>query len=310
MADFTVRSDSVDVEQIMQQIRARIREKRGVDYTEAELQQLATVKLQKFLDPRGVRSDLVEQFRRHHKPAEWPNYSFESHTIYDSHRGPIRLIRRLLRPILKLFFNPDTISAALNVQSKLNTELLQQQERESLRYELVHNLVVEMTRLGIEVQNLKMRVESVSSRLDFDERRARSLESVVQYRQPAPARSHEERDAAPAAEHEAAPDAAAGAETREGGTRKRRRRRRRRKPGATLGSSEGESRQTPESPPDETPADGATRTASDQAEASGEPPRPDAGSTPATEPAAAPPPAPSDTDRGPEGGPGDGAPDQ
>ena len=31
MADFNIRSDSVDVEQIMKQIRARIMEKRGVD---------------------------------------------------------------------------------------------------------------------------------------------------------------------------------------------------------------------------------------------------------------------------------------
>ena len=69
MADINVRSDSVDVEQIMRQIRARIREKRGADYTEAELQQLATVKLEKFLDPRGVRSDLVEQFRAHARGA-------------------------------------------------------------------------------------------------------------------------------------------------------------------------------------------------------------------------------------------------
>ena len=62
----------------MRQIRARIREKRGSDYTEAELQQLATVKLEKFLDPRGVRSDLVEQFRKHHTVAEAPpNYEFE-----------------------------------------------------------------------------------------------------------------------------------------------------------------------------------------------------------------------------------------
>jgi len=36
--------------------------------------------------------------------------------------------------------------------------------------------------MGIEVKNLKMRVESMSSRLDFDERRARALEGVVQYR--------------------------------------------------------------------------------------------------------------------------------
>ena len=44
MAEFTVRSDSVNVEQIMEQIRARIREKRGVDYTEQEIRDLAAVK--------------------------------------------------------------------------------------------------------------------------------------------------------------------------------------------------------------------------------------------------------------------------
>ena len=57
-----------------------------------------------------------------------------------------------------------------------------------LYYELVHNLVMEVTRLGIEVHNMKMRVESLASRLDFDERRGRSLESVVEYRQPSPSR--------------------------------------------------------------------------------------------------------------------------
>src|SRR5262249_44613393 len=53
---------------------------------------------------------------------------------------------------------------------------------EALYYELVHNLVLETTRLGLEVKSLKMRLESIASRLDFDERRARALEGVVQYR--------------------------------------------------------------------------------------------------------------------------------
>src|SRR6202011_1931699 len=64
MPDFNVRSDSVDVEQIMEQIRARIREKRGVDYTEQQIRELAAVKLEKFLDPPGLRSDLLDPFRR------------------------------------------------------------------------------------------------------------------------------------------------------------------------------------------------------------------------------------------------------
>ena len=64
MADFNIRSESVDVEQIMKQIRTRIREKRGVDYTEDQIRELATVRLEKFLDPKNLRSDLLEQFRK------------------------------------------------------------------------------------------------------------------------------------------------------------------------------------------------------------------------------------------------------
>src|SRR5205809_4958868 len=179
MSDFSVRSDNVDVEQIMRQIRTRIREKRGVDYTEEEIRELANVKLEKFLDPRGVRSDLLEQFRRKREASLPPNFKFEDSTLFETHRGLLAFIRRLLRPVLKLFFNPDPLIEALHIQSHLNE---QQNALEPLYYEVIHNLVLETTRLGIEVKNLKMRVEAMSSRLDFDERRARALEGVVQYR--------------------------------------------------------------------------------------------------------------------------------
>jgi hypothetical protein len=180
MSDFTVRSDSVDVEQIMRQVRSRIREKRGVDYTEDEIRELASVKLERFLDPKGVRSDLLEQYRRRRDSTTSPrNYAFEDTTPYESTRPLLRWLRKLLNPILKLFFNPAPMVEALHIQSKLNDSYNQ---AEALYYELIHNLVVETTRLGIEVKNLKMRVESMSSRLDFDERRARALEGVVQYR--------------------------------------------------------------------------------------------------------------------------------
>src|SRR5690349_25102100 len=92
MPDFNVRSDAVNVEQIMEQIRARIREKRGVDYTEAQVRELASVKLEKFLDPRGVRSDLLEQYRKAqppYAPPELPNFSFEADTMFASTRGPL-----------------------------------------------------------------------------------------------------------------------------------------------------------------------------------------------------------------------------
>jgi len=193
MADFNVRSDSVNVEQIMEQIRARIREKRGVDYTEQQIRELAAVKLEKFLDPRGVRSDLLDQFRKAqpaYEPPELPNFAFEDATLFESHRAPIRWMRTLLQPILKLFFNPNPLIQALHIQARLNTMNADRDARreatrrqmDQLYYELIHNLVIETTRLGIEVKNLKMRIESVSSRLEFNERRARALESVVVYK--------------------------------------------------------------------------------------------------------------------------------
>jgi hypothetical protein len=177
MPDFNVRSDSVNVEQIMQQIRDRIREKRGVDYTEQQIREMAAVKLEKFLDPRGVRSDLLTEFRRVDPD---PNFEFEEDTLFHSTRAPFLMwIRRLLRPVLKLFFNPNPLIHVLHMQSQINAL---NAGRHQLYYELIHNLVVETTRLGIEVKNLRMRMESLDARIDFSERRARALEGAVMYR--------------------------------------------------------------------------------------------------------------------------------
>lgn len=251
MSDFQVRADAIDVEAIMRQIRARVREKRGVDYTDAEVQELAKVKLEQFLDPRGVRSDLVAQFRKHRTVSPAPaNYAFEDSTIYETHRGIIRTLRRLLNPLLKLFFNPQPIADALHLQAKINNDFhqrfRQREDMDPLYYELVHNLVLEVTRLGIEVHNLKMRAESLSSRMDFDERRARALETVVQYRPPRQQQQQSNRQpaqstAAPAPAESQAPDApGAPADATAGDPeRRRRRRRRRRRPGQTLGDGGG-----------------------------------------------------------------------
>jgi hypothetical protein len=209
MPDFNVRSDSVNVEQIMEQIRERIREKRGVDYTEQQIRELADVKLERFLDPRGIRSDLLDQFRKAqpaYEPPELPNFAFEDATLFESHRAPIRWIRKLLMPLLKLLFNPNPLIQALHIQSRLNTMNAEREARresarramDQLYYELVHNLVVETTRTGIEVKNLKMRIESISSRLEFNERRARALESAVVYKAQESDEAPAQRSAPPA----------------------------------------------------------------------------------------------------------------
>jgi hypothetical protein len=270
MPDFNVRSDSVKVEQIMEQIRARIREKRGVDYTEQQIRELAAVKLEKFLDPKGVRSDLLEQFRRA-QPLSSPepgNYTFGEQTLYESHRAPLRWIRRLLQPVLKMFFNPNPLIQALHIQSRLNTTTAKREatrdQFDQLHYELMHNLVIETTRMGIEVKNLKMRVESLTSRLEFNERRARALESVVAYEPgtgdrigetPPPPVAAASESAAPVQEPAAVPPESPGQRSR------RRRRRRGRRGGGSavsiMGAGQGADVPSPGQPTSmrsETPA--------------------------------------------------------
>ncbi|HVJ26803.1 MAG TPA: hypothetical protein VM493_04645 [Vicinamibacterales bacterium] len=232
MTDMQIRSDNVDVEQIMRQIRTRIREKRGVDYTEDEIKELARVKLEKFLDPTGVRSDLLAQFRRtKSEPNANPNFNFEDTTLFHSHLAIVRFIRRMLQPILKLFFNVNPLINALHIQSDLNARGFR---RDELQYELIHNLVLETTRLGIQVKNLKMQVDSMSGRLDFDERRARALEGVVQYRPGA---------VAPLQPTVSSPGRPAETEAQAAERRTRRRRRRGRRPASArenAGTSFGE----------------------------------------------------------------------
>ncbi len=285
MSDFSVRADHVDVEQIMRQIRARIRDKRGADYTEAEVRELASVKLDRFLDPRAVRSDLLGHFKRQHQPAPLflagedfpPEYTFDPDVTLGSSRDLprkiLRGLRKLLSPILKLFINVGAITHPLHLQPAINAKhrelfarvsqrLQTRDELDALNFEMFNNLVVETTRLGIEVKNLRMLVESLSTRLDFDERRARALEGVVQYRPgtplapapsppapapaPAPAAAPAGADdvegapgVAPGGATGGAPAGATGTDPGDGRGPRRRRRRRGRRRGGLEGGPPG-----------------------------------------------------------------------
>ena len=175
MADFNVRSDSVNVEQIMEQIRARIREKRGVDYTEQQIRELAAVKLEKFLDPRGVRSDLLDQFRSAqpalHAAGAAELSRSKTQTLFESHRGaaPVHPRAAAADPQAVLQPEPADSGAAHPVAAEHRSTPSARRggkrraaAMDQLYYEVMHNLVVETTRMGIEVKNLKMRVESLA----------------------------------------------------------------------------------------------------------------------------------------------------
>ena len=172
---FEVKAEGVDVERLLADVHNRIEERRQAGlYTDEELRFIAVRTLEGVLTGRDLRADLLDEFRA--RDAQW-NFAFDPETIYRSSRGLVgRLLetaRRALRPVQKLFWNPNPMIAALSRQSDLNR----------FSVDLLHNLVLELTRLRLEVQELRSRNQELASRLEALVRREKTLEGMVAYRE-------------------------------------------------------------------------------------------------------------------------------
>ena len=171
---FEIKADGVDVEKIMREIRARIEEKRRGLYTDDEIREIAEHRLDAVLDAHEFNSDFVADFRS--EPARW-NFQFGPQTLYRSSRGVVGQMlektRALLRPVQKLFWNPNPMISALSRQSDLNAYYVH----------LLHNLAVEVTKLNLEVQDLKNRLLQLQGQLEFQKRREKTLEEMVVFRE-------------------------------------------------------------------------------------------------------------------------------
>jgi len=172
---FELKAEGVDVQQLLADVHNRIEERRQAGlYTDEELRFIAERTLEGVLTGRDLRADLLEEFRA--RDAQW-NFAFDPETIYRSSRGLVGRVleasRRVLRPIQKLFWNPNPVIAALSRQADLNR----------FNAHLVHNLVLELSRLSLEVQELKNRNLQMAGRLEALARREKTLEGLVVYRE-------------------------------------------------------------------------------------------------------------------------------
>ena len=171
---FEIKAEGIDVEAIHRAIRQRIAEKKKGLYDDDELRALARKDLEAVLEASDLPAALLDELQA--RDDQW-NYSFDPETLYRSSRGAVGQalegIRRALRPIQKLFWNPNPMISALSRQSDLN------------RYSahLLHNLVLELSRLNLEVRELKSRNLELAARLDLLARREKTLESMVVYRE-------------------------------------------------------------------------------------------------------------------------------
>ena len=170
MSTFSAKGSDIDVEAIMANIRKKIEEKRKGLYTEEEVKEIAEMRLDAILDSNEFNSDFVAAFRA--RDAQW-NYSFTPETIYQSSAGSkgglIRKLRSLLNPVLKLFFNPNPMISALTRQSDLNRYYVL----------LLNNMTTEVTRLNLDLTNLKARLRTLGVRVDFQTKREKTFEQMA-----------------------------------------------------------------------------------------------------------------------------------
>jgi hypothetical protein len=165
---FRIEDASVDVEKVMRELRERIAEKKRAGLlTEAEVSEIAGHPLHPVLEPHDLKSGLLPEILE--TPSRW-NYAFDPGTIYRSSRGSaLETIRRFLRPVQKLFWNPTPVIAALSRQVEIN----------AANAHVLHNLTLELTRLSLEVQDLKQRALQMQARAEFQARRNKALEELV-----------------------------------------------------------------------------------------------------------------------------------
>jgi hypothetical protein len=168
---FEIHAEGVDVERLLREVRETIEEKKRQGLvTDEEIREVATQPLHPVLQPHDLKSALLAELLE--QPSRW-NFEFQADTVYRSSRGgagrALEAVRRALRPVQKLFWNPTPMIAALSRQKDVNAAYAH----------LLHNLVLEVTRLNLEVVDLRSRTLQLQARLDLQARREKALEALA-----------------------------------------------------------------------------------------------------------------------------------
>ncbi|MGE4163644.1 MAG: hypothetical protein AB7G23_18085 [Vicinamibacterales bacterium] len=197
--------DRVDVDGIMRELRGRIAQQ-GIELSPQQIQDLAARRLEAILDPRTVNAPLLAEMRRaagvpepsgSATPTERPA-PIDVEAMLAPPGGVIGALRALLRPLLTLIFDPrplvgvmaDQQKALVAAEAREAAREARQREWNALHYDILQRLVTEVARVSLENESLALRVESLSAKVDFNERRVRGVEGALPAR---PGGRHNER---------------------------------------------------------------------------------------------------------------------
>jgi len=144
MDEWTGPDGRVDVAAIMAGIREKIRGRRDMGlYTDEEVEELTSLRLQAFADDAGIDPDLLARLM-----ADNHNWNISTDYRVETHRAGLKgrlvvLLKQLVRPWVRLYTDQP-----LSRQAQINLYL----------HYLCHNLVREVVRLQIEQTALRNRL--------------------------------------------------------------------------------------------------------------------------------------------------------
>jgi len=211
MGIFEIDDPSIDVEALEERVRAAIEAKRGVRFTDEELEELRNAELEPRLRrqdlPRGWLDGMPEARSKlpRIKPPPAAALAFKSDPeLYTSgHSGIrgvlLRLVRRLARPFYRSTLNLDwaffklsgdiqeltgQINENINQQGgwagKQFSDMTGQLDRWRDRdLHLYHNLVREITAMQLQQTHMQDRINELIRELDTLKQRERALESLT-----------------------------------------------------------------------------------------------------------------------------------
>lgn len=198
MGIFEIDDPSIDVAALEERVKAAIEAKRGVRFTDEELEELRGAEL----EPRLRREDMPRGWLdeasavRSHVPVVSPPPAVDvspTVTLYESGSGGfkgsvLRFARRWMRPFYRSTLNLEstlaTMIEATNDQGtwagKQLSDMTGQLDRWRDRdLHLFHNMVTEITALRLQQTHMQDRINELIRGLDALKERERALESLT-----------------------------------------------------------------------------------------------------------------------------------
>lgn len=200
MAIFEIDDPNIDVEALEARVKAAIEEKRGVRFSDEELEELRRAEL----EPRLRREDLPRGWLAEMPAArsKLPEVALPSSAavsyrpeeeLYATGSGGAKgavlgLLRRLARPFYRATLNLDSVLARMASRvdtqagwagqhlSDMTAQLDRWRDRD---LHLFHNLVAEITALRLQQTHMQDRINELIRRLDALKERERALESLT-----------------------------------------------------------------------------------------------------------------------------------